>query len=123
MTGARSLVPMVALVGLVGLALLSGDEQTAAPSPQPKTPGKPPTDIPWPQGWQRYRGVPTDTMVATAKASLTAKVPLGSLYGGGDLSETDEWAVFLEWHWHPPGAGFAAEGWHRGATLVWRRKV
>jgi hypothetical protein len=111
--------------GLVWLAL--GSPRIAAPPvPQPLqsggTPGKPPTNVPWPIGWRRYKGSTNSAMINAAVSAVSNReAQLGDLIPGGELPDgSGQWAVFLEWHYHPPGQGFAADGWHKGATLVWR---
>lgn len=118
-------------VALLGIAVLGDDEQVKAagdglkppqpPDPLGHDPTRPPSRLEWPEGWERFKGTATPTMIEKANAAIKEGVPLGYLVPGGTLAEGQKWAVFLEWHYHPPGQGFAAEGWHRGATLVWRQ--
>lgn len=105
------------LLGLaVGLLVLASEdaEQSTADRYDPT---KPPGYVPWPKGWKRYDGTVSDEMKVAAKAAL--KHQLGELIPGGVIAETGKpWAILLEWHFHPPGQGFSAEGWHKGATLI-----
>lgn len=133
------------LLGVIGLGLLFAaagnsafesekEKEAKKPDPTPPTPptppktppteerGNPPSYVPRPAGWQAWAGKVTESMLAAANATIKAYPPLGTLTPGGDIDERREWATFVEWHWHPHGQGFSAEGWHHGATLVWRFK-
>lgn len=90
---------------------------------KPTGPGEPPTNVPMPMGWQRYEGPVTEEMTAEATHQIAALAPLGSVALGGQLGENSEWAVFVEWHYHPTGQGFPVEGWHHGASIIWRRST
>lgn len=108
------------VLGGVALLLLAAG-QTAKPQQVDRwDPSKPPSQVPRPDGWKGYAGTVSDEMKLAAKSALAE--PLGSLVPGGTIAETGKaWAVFLEWHYHPPGQGFSAEGWHKGATLLVQR--
>jgi len=94
-----------------------------APQNIDELPGNPPSPyVARPTGWKGYAGVVTDEMRQKTAETIKNYPPLGTLIKGGDLPQNREWAVFVEWHWHPRGKGFAAEGWHRGATVIWRNK-
>lgn len=106
----------MALAAVAAVLALASDGD--APKPEPRyDPTKPPGHVPWPEGWKRYDGTVSDEMKAAAKQALSQK--LGTLVPGGVIAETGKsWGILLEWHFHPPGQGFSAEGWHKGATLI-----
>jgi hypothetical protein len=106
--------------GGVALVVLSSERDTQKLQGEPIGPGNPPSQIPWPSGWKRYGGTVGEDMRAAAKADVNdASKRLGTLTHHGIVAETGKaWGVFIEWHWHPKGQGFSAEGWHKGATLV-----
>jgi hypothetical protein len=117
-------------IGLVGLALLvlaagteePKPEQTPEPEPyDPKyDPKKPPGYVPRPAGWKGYDGTVSEEMKQAASAAVNDRsTTFGALIPRGTIAETgQQWAVFIEWHFHPKGQGFAAEGWHKGATIL-----
>lgn len=109
-------------LGLLALAMSDGEAVPLAGG----GPGKPPSDVPWPEGWRRHNsrldGSVTAEMSTLAKAAVNdSTTRLGQLVTGGFVLESGrEWGVLIEWHYHPPGQGFSAEGWHKGATIVVR---
>lgn len=112
------------VLGLVGLGLLmlaASQTDDDNPQPEPETgPGKPPGQVPMPAGWRRYTGTVSKAMSKLAYDTVHDPTStFGDLVVGGAIAETGKsWGVLIEWHYHPPGEGFSAEGWHKGATLV-----
>ena len=115
------------ILGAVGLMLLyvvavgTDDEiEGLMPKKDPNEQGNPPTEVPVPDGWSRYRGTVTEPMTEFAQEVLRSAEPLGTLLIGGELELGGTWAAFVEWHYHPKGEGYDAEGWHRGVSIMWR---
>jgi hypothetical protein len=120
---------MLGVVGLGLLALAAGQgnpEPQQAPGPEPEPynpkydPKKPPGYVPRPAGWVSYKGTVSQEMSQAASQAVNDKTTtFGTFIPRGTIAETGkQWAVFIEWHFHPKGQGYAAEGWHKGATIL-----
>lgn len=104
------------LLGLAALAATTGyarraEQRSLADGPPPTPPQPPP-----PAGYRRAGGkdVITDRMLYEARSAL--RNPIGTLL------PFDGWAIQIEWHFHEPEGPVRPWGWHKGATIYFRRQ-